>query len=260
MACSLSTAVLVRVLLAMQRCMVSRRCFRAVDSMSDEEPTLLAIAEEAKLQSVPGDRFGKAPGTAHHPCAPGPHVDGLACDCLRMRLSTVRLLWGDVSRRGSAPPPSLENRGRPNGSQRAWRARKTVAFRRPKTSANTVSRWWSIACHPQRGGTRSATSRRARSCAHAVPPAHLHARSPPRPAQDGGAATRAEAPLAGQGPFFHALLIVVGLTGHTRAGARMPRAFMARSTLGCLTAAVCPAELYTSHTGRPRPPQHTRHR
>src|SRR5690349_20911728 len=98
MACSLSTAVLVRVLLAMQRCMVSRRCFRAVDSMSDREPTLLAIAEEAKLQSVPGDRFGKAPGTAHHPCAPGPHVDGLACDCLRMRLSTVRLLWGDVSR------------------------------------------------------------------------------------------------------------------------------------------------------------------
>ena len=37
------------------------RCFRAVDAMSDEEPKLIAIDEEANHQIVHGDRFGKAP-------------------------------------------------------------------------------------------------------------------------------------------------------------------------------------------------------
>src|SRR5215475_7576424 len=37
------------------------RCFKAVDSMSDEESKLIAIDEEANHQIVHGDRFGKAP-------------------------------------------------------------------------------------------------------------------------------------------------------------------------------------------------------
>src|SRR5499427_698879 len=79
-------------------------CFRAVDSMSDEEPKLIAIDEEANHQIVHGDRFGKANGTAHQPFDPGPHVDVLAFDFLRIRLSNVMLRWGDMP---LVRPPSI---------------------------------------------------------------------------------------------------------------------------------------------------------
>jgi hypothetical protein len=43
--------------------------------MSDEEPKLIAIDEEADHQIVHGDRCGKANGTTYKPFNPGPQID-----------------------------------------------------------------------------------------------------------------------------------------------------------------------------------------
>ena len=43
--------------------------------MSDEEPKLIAIDEEANHQIVHGDRFGKGNGTMYKPFNPGPQID-----------------------------------------------------------------------------------------------------------------------------------------------------------------------------------------
>ena len=72
--------------------------------MSDEEPKLIAIDEEANHQIVHGDRFGKTYGAAHQPFDPGPQVDVLAFDFLRIRLANVMLLWGDMP---LVRPPSI---------------------------------------------------------------------------------------------------------------------------------------------------------
>jgi len=74
--------------------------------------------------------------------------------------------------------------------------------RHTRTRCHGGGRSHAITSVDELGCVRSSTSRRARSCAHAAPQAHPHAISPPRPAQDGGAATRDDAPLAGQVPFF----------------------------------------------------------
>jgi hypothetical protein len=44
-----------------------------------------------------------------------------------------------------------------------------------------------------------------------------------------------------RGLFFNALSTLLGLTCNTRAGSRMPRAFIAISMICCLTAEDCPA-------------------
>jgi hypothetical protein len=72
--------------------------------MSDEEPKLRAIAEEANHQIVPGARFRKAKGTTYQPLKPGPQLDRLACDFLRMLLPHGMLLWGELPR---VRPPSI---------------------------------------------------------------------------------------------------------------------------------------------------------
>ena len=72
--------------------------------MSDEEPKLIAIDEEANHQIVHGDRFRKANGTTYKPFHPGPQIDRLACDFLRLRLPHVRLRWGDMP---LVRPPSI---------------------------------------------------------------------------------------------------------------------------------------------------------
>jgi len=72
--------------------------------MLDEEPTLLVIDEEAKHQIVHGERFGKANGATYKPFQPGPQLDGLAVDALRMLLPHRGLLWGDMP---LVRPPSI---------------------------------------------------------------------------------------------------------------------------------------------------------
>ena len=68
------------------------RCFRAVDSMSDEEPKLIAIDEETNDQIVHRRRFGKAHRATHETLDPGPHIDVFALDFLRVLLANVMLL------------------------------------------------------------------------------------------------------------------------------------------------------------------------
>ena len=80
------------------------KVFQSCGCMSDEEPQLIAIDEEATHQSVQGERFGKATGAAHQPFDPGPQLDGLAGDFWRMRLATVRLLGGE---RPLVRPPAI---------------------------------------------------------------------------------------------------------------------------------------------------------
>ena len=63
-----------------------RRCFRAVDSMSDESPKLIAIDEETDHQIVHRRRFGKTNRATYKPFDPRPQIDVLALDFLRVLL------------------------------------------------------------------------------------------------------------------------------------------------------------------------------
>src|SRR5215211_3521726 len=60
------------------------RCFRAVDSMSDGSPKLIASDEQPNYQGVHAFRLGKADRPAYQPFDPGPQIDVLAFDLLRM--------------------------------------------------------------------------------------------------------------------------------------------------------------------------------
>src|SRR5262245_54533455 len=59
--------------------------------------------------------------------------------------------------------------------------------------------------------------------------------------------------------FFNSFRTVVGLTCNTRAVSRMPLAFIAISTICCLTSGDCPAYAYSKRNVRPRV-GHVRHR
>jgi hypothetical protein len=72
--------------------------------MSDEEPKLIAIDEEANHQIVHGDRFGKANGATYKPFNPGPQIDVLAFDFLRILLPHRVRLWVDMP---LVRPPSI---------------------------------------------------------------------------------------------------------------------------------------------------------
>jgi len=79
------------------------RCFRAVDSISDEEPKFIAIDEEAKHQIVHSRRFGKANGATYEPFDPGAQIDVLAFDPLRVLFADYVLLRGDMPLVGTPP-------------------------------------------------------------------------------------------------------------------------------------------------------------
>ena len=72
--------------------------------MSDEEPKLIAIDEEANHQIVHSDRFGKAHGATYKPLHLGPQIDVLAFDFLRILLPHRVLLWVDMP---LVRPPSI---------------------------------------------------------------------------------------------------------------------------------------------------------
>src|SRR2546425_6229964 len=79
------------------------RCFRAVDSISDEEPKFIAIDEEADHQIVHGCRFRKADRAAYETLDPGAQIDVLAFDFLRIFFANRVLLGIDMALVG--PPP-----------------------------------------------------------------------------------------------------------------------------------------------------------
>src|SRR5215510_10084327 len=64
----------------------NRRCFRAVDPLSDRSSKLIAIDEETNHQIMHGRRFGKANRATHETLDPGPQIDVFALDFLRILL------------------------------------------------------------------------------------------------------------------------------------------------------------------------------
>ena len=75
---------------------VDRRCFRAVDPLSDGEPELIAIDEESSHEIVHRRRFGKANGATHETLNPGPQSNVFALDCLCVLFSDLMLLGVDI--------------------------------------------------------------------------------------------------------------------------------------------------------------------
>src|SRR5262245_41218550 len=104
-------------------------------------------------------------------------------------------------------------------------------------AAFTAHQWRARASADALSFAQNSTFRRARSSAHAVPPAHPHARFPPRPAQDVRTPAPHDSLAATPALFFSSLMTVVGLTWSTRAVSRIPLAFIAMSTICCLTSA-----------------------
>ena len=64
--------------------------------MSDEESKFRAIDEETDHQIVHRRRFGKTHRATHQAFDPGPPLEVLALDGLRMLFANGVLLWGDV--------------------------------------------------------------------------------------------------------------------------------------------------------------------
>ena len=64
--------------------------------MSDEEPKLIAIDEEANHQIVHRRRFGKANGATHETLDPGAQIDVLVFDFLCVLFADFVLLWVDM--------------------------------------------------------------------------------------------------------------------------------------------------------------------
>ena len=72
--------------------MLGGRCFRAVDSISEETSKLIAIDEETNHQIVHRCRFGKTNRAADKSLDPRPQIDVLAFDFLRIFLANRVLL------------------------------------------------------------------------------------------------------------------------------------------------------------------------
>ena len=72
--------------------------------MSDEEPKLIAIDEEANHQIMHMFCFGETDRATHQPLDPGPQIDVLAVDFLRILLPHRVLLWVDMP---LVRPPSI---------------------------------------------------------------------------------------------------------------------------------------------------------
>ncbi len=77
-------------------CKENGRCFRAVDSVSDGYPKLIAIDKETDHPIVHTFCLGKADRPADQPLDPRAQGDGLACDLLRVFLPNRVLLCLDI--------------------------------------------------------------------------------------------------------------------------------------------------------------------
>ena len=65
-------------------------------ALSDGSSKLIPIDEQPNHQIVHLFRLGKAPCATHEPLHPGPEIDVLALDFLRVLLAYVMLLWVDM--------------------------------------------------------------------------------------------------------------------------------------------------------------------
>jgi hypothetical protein len=73
-----------------------RRCFRAVDFISDTEPKFVAIDEKTNYQVVHRRCCRKADCATHEPLDACPQVDVCTFDFLRVLLADYVLLWVNV--------------------------------------------------------------------------------------------------------------------------------------------------------------------
>jgi len=65
-------------------------------ALSDDSPKLIPIDEQPNHQIVHLFRLGKAQRATHEPLHPGPEIDVLALDFLRVLLAYVMLFWIDM--------------------------------------------------------------------------------------------------------------------------------------------------------------------
>src|SRR5215469_1144327 len=78
-----------------------RRMFHMCWALSDGSCKLIPINEQPNHQIVHLFRLGKANGATHEPLNPGPQIDVLALDFLRVLLAYVMPLWVDMPLVGS---------------------------------------------------------------------------------------------------------------------------------------------------------------
>ena len=78
-----------------------RRCFKAVDPVSEGKAKFIAIDEQPNHQVVHLFRLGKANRPTHEPLNPGPEIDVLALDFLRIFLAYLMCLGIDMPLVGS---------------------------------------------------------------------------------------------------------------------------------------------------------------
>jgi hypothetical protein len=77
------------------------KMFHMCWALSDGSSKLIPIDEQPNHQIVHLFRLGKAKGATHEPLNPGPEIDVLALDFLRVLLAHVVLLWVDMPLVGS---------------------------------------------------------------------------------------------------------------------------------------------------------------
>jgi hypothetical protein len=80
-----------------------RRCLKGVDSGSKGAPEFVAIDEQPNDEIVHALRLGKAQRATHSPFDPGPQVDVLTLDCLRVLFPHLMLLGSKMPLIGSPP-------------------------------------------------------------------------------------------------------------------------------------------------------------
>ena len=205
--------------------------------MSDGSPKLIAIDEEPNHHVVHALCLGKADRPAYQPLDPGAQGDGLALNLLRVFLANRVLLCRHMPLVGT---PAVGERARDAQglSQR---------FERQKDGVLPSSEH--IGQHLARVVINGVPEPARIGCAaHVAPPlvelgaapmTHLECiRTPYLSLALLGMEVLQDAlihRLRVRCLFFNALITVVGLTCNTRAVSRMPLAFMAISTICCLT-------------------------
>ncbi len=240
----------------------ARRCFRAVDAVSEESPQRRAMDEDPHHHVVPALGLGTAERPAHPRLAPRAPVDVRALARLRVCLPT-RVLLG-------RPMPLVGSPAVDASAREATRLPQGCARQQDWLLPPSAHRGASLA---RVGSPGVPSPARMGWAAHGAAPLVAHGAAP-MPHLQRLRTPSLDLDLRGlevlqdammhrvqvRCRLLHALSTVVRLTGNTRALSRLPRAFRARSTLCCLTSGDGPASLYASQKVRPRPSRHPRHR
>ena len=205
--------------------------------MSDGSPKRIAMDEPPNHQGVHVFRLGKAERPAYQPLDPGPHIDVLAVDLLRMGFATrVRLCLpmpfvgppavGAIARDAKWLQQRFERQQDgvlPASKHRGSHLARMVINGMPYPT------WIRVAAHVaphlvELGAEPTTHLQRIR-----MPSLHLDLP---------GMAVRPHALMHCwhvRRLFLNSLITVVGLMCNTRAGSRRPLAFMALSTICCVT-------------------------